>query len=328
MSIIQVGRDVLDAARELDFNGIEREVTHPIRVLIAGRDDASNRELAKSAFGPPDYLTANGSVEIMTLKTGERPIISPGLDLGVLVVPPGSAPDPLDHMLIASLRAYAVPTVVILARTSSESLTGSMPSPWLPDIPEKRIIRSTLSRPDEVVQQLRAILRTLDRHKLAPLAYRFEPLRTCLVEELVRDSSRVNGQFALFSSLPSLVPVVGGLVSSVADLFILTKNQVTLVFRIAGIYGRDLSDRTAVLLEIAPVVGGAFLWRSVARSLVALLPGALGAVPKTLVAYVGTYVVGQIAHYYYREGRRPSPVVLDEIRREGLTLARKVFHRD
>ena len=118
------------------------------------------------------------------------------------------------------------------------------------------------------------------------------------------------------------------MVSSVADLFILTKNQVTLVFRIAGIYGRDLSDRTRVLLEIAPVVGGAFLWRSVARSLVALLPGALGAVPKTLVAYVGTYVVGQIAHYYYREGRRPSPEVLDQIRREGLSLARKMFNRD
>jgi uncharacterized protein (DUF697 family) len=231
-------------------------------------------------------------------------------------------------MLIATLRAYAVPTIVIVAQTSSGIPASSIPAPLLPDIPEKRIIRTTLSRPDELARQLRTALGTLDRHKLTPLAYRFEPLRTCLVEELVRDSSRVNGQFALFSSLPAVVPVVGGLVSSVADLFILTKNQVTLVFRIAGIYGRDLSDRTRVLLEIAPVVGGAFLWRSVARSLVALLPGALGAVPKTLVAYVGTYVVGQIAHYYYREGRRPSPEVLDQIRREGLSLARKMFNRD
>jgi uncharacterized protein (DUF697 family) len=268
---------------------------------------------------------ANGSVELAKLKAGERPVISSGLDLAVLVVPPGSEPDSVDQMLIATLRAYAVPTIVVIGQIG---VSGNLPAPWLPDIPGKRIVRAALSQSDEVARQLRAALGTLDRHKLAPLAYRFEPLRACLVEELIRDSSRVNGQFALFSSLPSLVPVVGGFVSSVADLFILTKTQVTLVFRIAGIHGRDLSDRRAVLLEIVPVVGGAFLWRTAARSLVALLPGALGAVPKTLVAYVGTYVVGQIAHYYYREGRRPSPEVLNQIRRDGLDMARKIFHRD
>jgi uncharacterized protein (DUF697 family) len=325
MNVIQVGRDVLDAARELDFNSIEREVTHPIRVLIAGRDDACNRDLTRAAFGPPDYLVANGSVELITLKAGERPVVTPGLDLAVLVVPAASEPDSADHMLIATLRAYAVPTIVVIGRAGA---SRSLPAPWLPDIPGKRIVRATLSQPDDAVRQLRVALGTLDRHKLASLAYRFEPLRACLVEELVRDFSRVNGQFALFSSLPALVPVVGSFVSSVADLFVLTKTQVSLVFRIAGIHGRDLSDRTSVLLEIVPVVGGAFLWRTVARSLVALLPAALGAVPKTLVAYVGTYVVGQIAHYYYREGRRPSPEILDQIRRDGLSLARTIFHRD
>jgi uncharacterized protein (DUF697 family) len=326
MSIIQVGRNVLDAARELDFNSIEREITHPVRVLIAGRDDASNRALARVAFGPPDYLVANGSVELTLLQAGARPVVSPETDLAILVIPSGSEPDSTDHMLIATLRAYATPTIVLQSQSGSPA--GNLPMQWLPDIPSKRLVRADLSHSDELIRQLRVALRTLDKHKLAPLGYRFEPLRACVIEELIRDSSRVNGQFALFSSLPSLVPVVGGLVSSVADLFILTKTQVTLVFRIAGIYGRDLKDRKSVLLEIAPVVGSAFLWRTAARSLVASLPGALGAVPKTLVAYVGTYVVGQIAHYYYREGRRPSPEMLDQIRRDGLSLARKIFSRD
>jgi hypothetical protein len=35
-----------------------------------------------------------------------------------------------------------------------------------------------------------------------------------------------------------------------------------------------------------------------------------------------------MAHYYYREGRRPSPEVLEQIRRDGLQLARRIFNRD
>ncbi|HEX3243906.1 MAG TPA: hypothetical protein VHX16_00730 [Chloroflexota bacterium] len=330
MSIVRVGRDIFDAARELDFNSIEQEVIRPVRVLIAGRDDLSNRELTRLAFGPADFLSASGSIELLELTPDTRPVVSPGLDLAVLVVPAGAELDASDLTLVATLRAYAIPTILVLLLSSADHRppTSDAWTQSLPDIPKKRQLRLSLLRGEDVRRELGEAISTLDRHKLPPLAYRFEPLRPCIVEHLVRDSSRTNGEFALVSSLPSLVPLVGGIISSVADLFILTKNQVALVFRIAGIYGRDMSDRTAVLLEVAPVVGGAFLWRTAARSLVALLPAAVSAVPKTLVAYVGTYAVGQMAHYYYREGRRPSPEVLEQIRRDGLQLARRIFNRE
>jgi hypothetical protein len=326
MSIVQVGRDVIDAARELDFNTIEREVTQPIRVLVAGRDDMSNRELTRTAFGSPELLQAIGTLELLELAEDAHPIIPPGLDVALLVVPAAQEPDSTDLTLLAALRAYAVPTIIVRLQPNTGSGSSSpLASQWQLDIPPKRQVTASLASTGELLHRLGDALATLDRHKLAPLAFRFAPLRARLVEDIVRDSSKVNGEFALFSSLPSLIPVVGGIVSSVADLFMLTKNQVTLTFRIAGIYGRDLSNRTAVLLEIAPVIGGAFLWRSAARTLVALLPGALSAVPKTFVAYVGTYVVGQMAHYYYREGRRPSPEVIESMRRDGLNLVRKIF---
>src|SRR5436190_1234226 len=92
-------------------------------------------------------------------------------------------------------------------------------------------------------------------------------------------------------------------------------------------YARDLELGRQLLVEIAPVVGGAFLWRSTARVLVGLLPGLLGMLPKTAVTYTGTYVVGQTARYYYRFGRRPPPELARELREEaarvaGATLAR------
>jgi uncharacterized protein (DUF697 family) len=108
---------------------------------------------------------------------------------------------------------------------------------------------------------------------------------------------------------------------------VLTKNQVLLLFKLAGLYGRDLELGRQLLVEIMPVVGGAFVWRSTARALVGLLPGLLGLLPKTIVAYTGTYVVGQTARYYYRFGRKPPPEFLRELRAEATRQARETMAR-
>src|SRR5947209_16131746 len=152
-------------------------------------------------------------------------------------------------------------------------------------------------------------------------------LREPVAEHLIRDTSRVNAQFAAISSLPANLPLVGGLVGDMADVLVLTKNQVLLLFKLAGLYGRDLSLGRQLIVEILPVVGTAFFWRSTARALVGLLPSLLGLLPKTLVAYSGTYVVGQMARYYYRYGDRPPPELVKELRAEGTRLARETLAR-
>jgi uncharacterized protein (DUF697 family) len=112
-----------------------------------------------------------------------------------------------------------------------------------------------------------------------------------------------------------------------ADMLVLTKNQVLLLFKLAGLYGRDLELGRQLLVEIMPVVGGAFFWRSTARALVGLLPSLLGLLPKTLVAYTGTYIVGETARYYYRFGRRPPPEFARELRNEATRLGRQTLAR-
>jgi uncharacterized protein (DUF697 family) len=112
-----------------------------------------------------------------------------------------------------------------------------------------------------------------------------------------------------------------------ADMLVLTKNQVLLLFKLGGLYGRDLRFSRELFFEVAPVVGGAFFWRTSARALVGLLPGIVGIVPKTLVAYVGTFVVGEIARYYFRYGRKPPPEVVRELSAEGARIARDALSR-
>ncbi|HEY2594110.1 MAG TPA: hypothetical protein VGK33_09440, partial [Chloroflexota bacterium] len=134
-------------------------------------------------------------------------------------------------------------------------------------------------------------------------------------------------QFAVLASLPATLPIFGGLVGDVADTIVLTKNQVLLLFKLAGLYGRDVEFGPELLLEILPVVGGAFFWRTTARALVGLLPPILGLLPRTVVAYTGTFVVGQSARYYYRFGNRPPPEIAEELRREAQRLAEATIAR-
>jgi uncharacterized protein (DUF697 family) len=137
---------------------------------------------------------------------------------------------------------------------------------------------------------------------------------------LIREASRVNAQFALMSSLPALVPVLGMFLGGMADILILTKNQAMLVFKLAALYGRDVDDRMGVLREIAPVIGSAFVWRTAARTAVGLAPAPISALPKAAIAYLGTYTVGQAARYYYERGNKPSPDVIQGFQHEARRL--------
>jgi hypothetical protein len=112
---------------------------------------------------------------------------------------------------------------------------------------------------------------------------------------------------------------VGGLAATGADLVVLTKNQAMLLVKLATIHGRATDNRMQLLSEIVPVVGAAFLWRWVARALVTLLPSPLSIAPRIGVAYVGTYVVGRAAAYYYDQGHRPPPDLLEGFAREATT---------
>ncbi|HLZ09305.1 MAG TPA: hypothetical protein VKT80_11995, partial [Chloroflexota bacterium] len=72
------------------------------------------------------------------------------------------------------------------------------------------------------------------------------------------------------------------------------------------------------MAEVLPIIGAGLVWRSIARSLISLIPSPLAIAPKVAVAYIGTFVVGKAAQYYYRVGQRPSPELLEHFQREAL----------
>lgn len=296
--------------RELDVNGVRQAFEQPVEISVLGSDLLIAERVARLI--EPDPEAGEVSAGVLGRRARER------ADAYIAAI---SGPlDPDARRELSELSVGDQPLLVVQCDDAGGMLVLG--------VRQERIITLGPSDADDEVRDrlFRALVGAAPEVMLA--AGRRHPLlRECVAEYMIRDTSRVNAQFAALSSLPSAVPILGGLVGDVADVLVLTKNQVLLLFKLAGLYGRDLEIGRELVFEVLPVVGGAFFWRSTARLLVGLLPAMLGLLPRTFVAYTGTYVVGQSARYYFRFGRRPPPELVRDLRAEATRLAEATLGR-
>jgi uncharacterized protein (DUF697 family) len=293
--------------RELDVQALRESFERLVSVRVLGSDAAVAQRVARLI--EPDPAQGEISVGVLGETSRER------ADLYVVAI--GGPLEPDARRVLSDLSVSETPLVLVQSAAAGMLVVG---------IPEDRIITlGETTADDEARERLFRALVQAAPEVLLSAARRHPLLREPVAEHLIRETARVNAQFAAVSSLPANLPLIGGLVGDMADLVVLTKNQVLLLFKLAGLYGRDLALGRQLIAEVLPIVGGAFVWRTTARALVGLLPSLLGLLPKTLVAYSGTYVVGQMARYYYRYGHKPPPEMVRDLRAEGTRLARRIF---
>jgi uncharacterized protein (DUF697 family) len=311
--------------RELDIGALRADFEQPVRLDVLGSEPRLAEHLA-TLLDPADTAVSlldrdlGGDLRVGTL--AEWSDVNGGrVDADAYVLVIGRALDPDARRAISVISQGDAPVLLVQQQRDS-------PDVVLVGVPEERLLTLDQDMPEGVVRdRLVAALVQAAPRVLLPLARRHPLIREAVAEHLILDAARVNAQFAAVSNLPGLIPVIGNLFESVADLLVLTKNQVLLVIKLGGLYGRDLELSQQLLFELAPVVGGAFLWRTTARTLVTFLPPWLSVVPKTLVAYSGTYVVGHVANYYFRYGREPPAEFVAQVRRDALRLARDSLER-
>jgi uncharacterized protein (DUF697 family) len=296
--------------RELDVNGVREGFERPVCLRVLGSNALFAERVARLIEPDPEA----GEVSSGVLGAAPRE----HADAHIVAIT-GSL-DADARRALSELSVSEVPLVVVQAEDPERMLVLG--------VPEERIVTLGSFEADEEVRErlFRALVQSAPDAMMAA-ARRHPLLREAVADHLIRDASRVNAQFAALSSLPANLPLLGGLVGDMADVLVLTKNQVLLLFKLAGLYGKDVQLGRQLLVEVVPVVGGAFVWRSTARALVGLLPSMLGLLPKTFVAYTGTYVVGQSARYYYRFGDRPPPELVRELREEASRLAAALARR-
>jgi uncharacterized protein (DUF697 family) len=296
--------------RELNVGGLRDSFEHPVSVRVLGSDQRTADRVARLI--DPDPLADEISVGLLSAPVRDD------ADLYVAAVA-----GPLDHEARRTLSELSVgerPLLLVQVEGVGDVL--------LLGVPEDRVVTFPPTTPDDVAREkiLAALVRA-DPEVALPLGRRHPLVREAVANHLIRDTARVNAQFAALSELPGLMPLLGGLAGDMADMIVLTKNQVLLLFKLGGLYGRDLELGSELVLEILPVVGGGFIWRTIARSIAGLVPPIFGLVPKTFVAYTGTFIVGESARYYYRYGLRPSPQVVRELTGEARRMATRTMSR-
>lgn len=163
-------------------------------------------------------------------------------------------------------------------------------------------------RPDHFYSPDQAVELFLERHQdlWIPVARHFPAFRDPVVEQVIRKIARENALFVLATAVPNIVPnwfeLPWAIGEFATDTAFLTMNQIRMAFLIAA-----ASDAAVGYAEqrgqIASIITSAFGWRALARELASKVPFGGGLLPKGVVAYAGTYVVGLGLERYLRVGR-------------------------
>lgn len=159
---------------------------------------------------------------------------------------------------------------------------------------------------------------------LVALARVLPGTREMVVNKIVEDGASLNAGLAMLSAVPSVIPLLGLLAppAALADMVILTKNQLLMVLRVAAAYGKEPSMNKR-LPELASVLGAAFGWRALARELVGFVPGGVGMIVKGMVAYAGTATVGRAAAWFYATGKPPGKAERERLYQQAWEEARE-----
>ena len=283
--------DFFSIMRQLSVDNLRDAALEPPAIMVVGEERARD-QVTQRLFGPEAQPYIRGVTEVPVRTKDETPV-----DLIVLVW--DGQNETMLKQAGPAARAQGVPTVVV------RMVDAPFPESMLAPGPITRVPVDD-TRGDEWRRTIRTVLAEMDEERLLAVGRHFPVLRSTVADGLVRGTSVANAQFATMSNLPAVVPIIGNIIGATADFLVLTKNQMLLIFKLAAVYGRDIDDRKRVYVEMAPVVGAGFVWRTVARQLAALAPGLIGALPKIAIAYSGTYVVGRSAQFYYEEGHAPT----------------------
>jgi uncharacterized protein (DUF697 family) len=329
-SIAAMG-DFWKVVREFNPEGIEREATAPLDLWLLGEPESGRHTVAKSLLGDDARAEVGRLFTLFDLGERQDPIpLGERPDLLVVVVRLDRPLSEVGKQASAIINRMRAPAVLVFTHADAIDITRDLRNAAYRTFSFVSFMRTVfVDARDQAEVQAKLIPVILDASPSVrtPLARRIPAARLAVAEQIIGETSRVNAQFALMANLPANLPLVGGLAGSVADFFVLTKNQVMMALRLAAIYGRDVSLTRKSIAEIAPVIGNGVLWRSAARMTVGMLPTVVAAAPKAAIAYVGTYVAGQAARYYYDEGRKPPQELLKRFSSEGTSLYRRALAR-
>ena len=288
--------------REIDLSAIQRESERRFRLLLLG-DEALTSALAESLSGGDGRTGVHPWLERRGL--GAPGDLS-GFDLALLVRGDVEHVGGNLEVQLGALHKAHVPVVTIVVSPTAESRAGAE----LPREGEAARVLLPDTEPGTITQKLAPALFTTapDDLRLA-LARGLPPLRAAAMRALIEETARANALYTASTGLAAVVPVLN-VPLGVADMVVLTKNQLVMAYKLALAGGKGGRPQE-VVGEIVSVLGGGFFFRQLARELVGFVPVA-GILPNIAVSYAGTWLIGQSVQLWVLEGKK---LKVNEMRR-------------
>lgn len=312
---------VWNNVKEVDLRPLRDAALHELRIALVGAPGVGKHTLAlqmRRDPARPDQITQT-PMAIVTLEGAQR--IS-GADLIVLLVD-ATQTDYTQEQALAAQWSDNGKKVVVFCNKYDLLQQGQVLSNWVGWQSVHVLYGSALDSDFLQREFVPAVLELLPEEHLS-LGRHFPIFRMPIVRQLISDTCFSNATYALSTGIAEIVPALG-IPLNVTDMVVLTKSQAFLAYKLGLLLGFSTRWQDYVG-EFGSVLGGGFLWRQLARSLVGLIP-VWGIVPKVAVSYAGTYVVGNAVLQWYLTGRHLSPKQLRGMFVQAFARGKDFAHR-
>ena len=312
---------IFKTIREIDLQAIADEATRQNWIAIVGNETSGARDLATALYLAPRPLPPEDASRAMAgpmLITVENAPLVERAELVVFVLGEQHAVSEAERTTFQKWVATGKKIIVIFNQAPSNALVASF-GEWA----GARVLEGQVLKREFLEKHfVHAVLQLLPERKLS-LARNFPLFRHAVAMDVINEVSIANAGYSFSTGIAEIVPVLN-IPFNVADMVILTKAQAFMVYRLGLIFG--LSTRWQDhLAAFGSTIGFGFVWRTIARQLVGLIPG-LGVLPKTAIAYAGTYAIGRGALEWYNTGRDVKRQDIDKFFRDALERGKTIAH--
>jgi uncharacterized protein (DUF697 family) len=299
LSSVSSAKTLFSILKEINLDAIRRSSDEPFELVLSG-------SLAERVV---ELL--HGSEKQGSEKTGRIRISSPVNDKHGLTGLQNNNGFTVSCLHSRSGKTYTYEEPLRVSLLGDETLSQPLPN---------HLILTDLSTKSLENELISALFNRLPEDLHLPLARHVPLARNVYSKRLTDETAKANAVYAASTALGGFIPVVN-VPLNVADMMILTKNQLVMAYKLALAYGKTGAPMS-VMTEMIGVLGSGFFFRQVARGLIGFIPG-WGVIPKIGIAYAGTYLVGQGVSLWLRDGQKVTQRELERFYSEALTRGKK-----
>ncbi|MCS7059681.1 MAG: hypothetical protein RMN25_00810 [Anaerolineae bacterium] len=323
--VLSALKSIADVLREVDVRPIRAAAETPFLICFVSRDIALAQHVTSLLYRGPrsNDRPSQRVIDIVTPEEASNRWTSDASVPRIAVILTREGRDNTTELkLTQQLARLKTPTVVCLIEPPNSP--PLLRQHWLP---ASAVSLSTLGDPADtlddkrVVEQLSAALRATKAVDDLALARHLPAFREQVAHGLIEETAIANAIYSAGAGVAEIIPLVTVPLNA-ADLAVLTKNQAILAYKIALAMGMT-ADFKQILPQIAAVVGGGFIFRQAARTLVGLVPG-WGILPKTAIAFAGTFAIGEAIYRWCATGERLTDDALSRAYQSALARGRKL----